>query len=185
MRSIIRFISVTALMLATVVAGPAQGSAEPTKVVFWQFSTRPEYVDAWKQAIAAFEVRNPDIRVEMQIVPWAEQQRLITALTAGGLPDVSFLGNNVVAQFQAIGALEPLDRYFAQVSSREGRDVTADFWPGDRGYYYLAGHWWAAPLAVETRSLYYRRDLFMQAGLDPARPPQTWDEMLAAAKALT
>jgi ABC-type glycerol-3-phosphate transport system substrate-binding protein len=78
----------------------------------------------------------------MEVVPWGEQQqRLITALTAGGLPDVSFLGNNVVAQFQAMGALEPLDRYFEAESRRLGRDITADFWPGDRAYYFLNGHW--------------------------------------------
>lgn len=183
MTSIARFVLTTVLSCAALVL-PAR--AEPAKVVFWQFSTRPEYIEAWRQTISAFEARHPDIRVEMQVVPWAEQQqRLITALTAGGLPDVSFLGNNVVAQFQAIGALEPLDRYFAQASAAAGRDITADFWPGDRGYYFLAGHWWAAPLAVETRALYYRRDLFKAAGLDPDHPPQTWDEMLAAARKLT
>ena len=75
-----------------------------TTVTFWQFSTRDAYIEAWNNAIAEFEAQNPDITVEMEVVPWAEQQqRLVSALTTGGLPDVSFLGNNVVAQFQAIG----------------------------------------------------------------------------------
>lgn len=162
------------------------GYAQRTPVVFWQFDTRPAYVDAWNRAIEAFEAENPDIDVIMEIVPWAEQQqRLISALATGGLPDVSFLGNNVVAQFQAIGALAPLDAYFAAYSEEHGYDVTQDVWPGDRGYYFLDGQWWASPLAVETRALYYRKDLFAEAGLDPERPPQTWEEMVEAAVALT
>lgn len=170
-----------AAMLAAGTAAQAQ-----TQVVFWQFSTRDAYVQAWNDAIAAFEAENPDIDVVMEIVPWSEQQqRLVSALASGGLPDVSMLGNNVVAQFQAIGALAPLDAYFDAYSEAHGYDVADDIWPGDRGYYNLGGQWWASPLAVETRALYYRRDLFAQAGLDPDAPPQTWAGMLDAATAIT
>lgn len=160
--------------------------AQRTQVVFWQFSTRDAYVEAWQQAIADFEAENPDIEIVMETVPWAQQQqRLVSALTTGGLPDVSFLGNNVVAQFQAIGALAPLDEYFEAYSAEHGYDVAEDVWPGDRGYYQLDGQWWASPLAVETRALYYRADLFEEAGLDPESPPQTWEEMVEAAVQLT
>ena len=48
------------------------------------------------------------------------------------------LGNNVVAQYQAIGALLPLTDYFQKWSEEAGSDVTADFWPGDT-YYYKIG----------------------------------------------
>ncbi len=155
--------------------------AEDT-VVFWQFSTRDADIAAWNEAIASFETANPDIKVEMEIVPWAEQQqRLVTALTTGGLPDVSMLGNNVVAQFEAAGALAPLDDYFAAYGKEHGYDVAADVWPGDKGYYNLDGKWWASPVIVETRALYYRTDLMEKAGLDPTKPPQTWDELIDAA----
>ena len=171
---------------AAAMLGAGTAAQAQTQVVFWQFSTRDAYVQAWNDAIDAFEAENPDIDVVMEIVPWAEQQqRLVSALAAGGLPDVSMLGNNVVAQFQAIGALAPLDAYFEAYSQAHGYDVAADIWPGDRGYYHLAGQWWASPLAVETRALYYRRDLFEQAGLDPDAPPRTWAELLDAAAAIT
>jgi hypothetical protein len=72
-------------------------------VTFWQFSTNPNDIAAWEGIIEAFEASHEGIDVVMEIVPWSEQQqRLVTALTTGGLPDVSMLGNNVVAQFQAI-----------------------------------------------------------------------------------
>lgn len=176
-----------AAVAAVIILGLVGASfAQRTQVVFWQFDTRDAYVEAWQDALAGFHEANPDIEVVMEIVPWAEQmQRLVSALATGGLPDVSFLGNNVVAQFQAIGALAPLDTYFEAYSREHGYDVADDVWPGDRGYYFLDGQWFASPLAVETRALYYRKDLFEQAGLDPDGPPQTWDELVEFAVALT
>lgn len=170
--------------LATLALG-SSGLAQKAQVLFWEFGTGDLEVSAWKDLIADFQKQNPDIEVKMEVVPWADQQqRIVTALTAGGLPDVSYMGNNVVAQFQAIGALEPLDRYIADWSKAEGSDVTKDYYPGDIGYYRIKGQYWGAPLAVETRSLYYRKDLFRQAGLDPNKPPRTWDELISAAAKL-
>lgn len=175
--------------------GPQESAPEETtspeepgevqQVTFWQFSTSERTIAAYEKAIADFEAEHPDIDVVMEIVPWAEQQeKITTALATGELPDVSMLGNNVVAQFQAQGALEPMDRYFEQWSEEEGIDIVSDFWPGDEYYYKLDGQWYATPLAEETRVLYYRKDLFEQAGLDPDNPPDTWEEMRAAAQAL-
>lgn len=155
-------------------------------VTFWQFSTNPNDIAAWEGIIKAFEASHEGVDVQMEIVPWSEQQqRLVTALTTGGLPDVSMLGNNVVAQFQATGALAPLDDAFAAYDAANGTKVADDIWPGDKGYYNLDGHWWASPIAVETRALYYRKDLFEAAGLDPNTPPDTWEQLRADAKKLT
>jgi ABC-type glycerol-3-phosphate transport system substrate-binding protein len=99
------------------------------------------------------------------------------------MPDVSMLGNNVVAQYQALGALTPLTPYFDAWSEEVGSDITEDFWPGDRGYYYLDGDWWGSPMNVETRALWYRQDLLAEAGFE--EPPLTWEELQAVAVALT
>jgi multiple sugar transport system substrate-binding protein len=153
------------------------------EVVFWQFSDRQVEIDAYQALITKFEAAHPNIKINMQIVPWADQaQKLTTALTSGGLPDVSMLGNNVVAQFQHIGALAPLDDYVTAESTRVGKDITADFWPGDKLYYYLDNHWWGMPVAEDTLGLFYRKDLFAAAGL---QPPKTWDEFKTDAQLLT
>lgn len=172
-----------AISLAVFAAGATLGHAADN-VTFWQFSTNPNDIAAWKAAIEGFEAKNPEIKVNMEIVPWAEQQqRLVSALTTGGLPDVSMLGNNVVAQFQAAGALEPLDEYFKAYDAANKTDVAGNVWPGDRGYYHLAEHWWASPVSVETRALYYRKDLLQKAGI--SEPAKTWEELSADAKKLT
>lgn len=166
----------------TLLAGAAQ--AQET-VTFWQFFTDQPQIDGWNAIIDAFEAENPDIDVVMEIVPWSEQQqRIVSALTTGGLPDISMLGNNVVAQFQAAGALAPLDDFMAAYDAENGTDLAFEIWPGDVGYYVIGGQTWAAPIAVETRALYYRTDAFEAAGLDPAAPPQTWEELRTAAAAL-
>lgn len=172
-------------LAAAVPTGRSVRAQEPTTVTYWQFSTPEAVIAAWEKAIAEFERQNPDVRVNMELVPWAEQhQKLVTGLTGGGLPDVSMLGNNVVAEFQALGALEPLTPYFEQWSQEIGRDITQDIWAGDELYYQLAGDWWGSPVAEETRCLYYRRDLFAQAGLGEAAP-DTWEQARDFAKTLT
>src|SRR3546814_16543857 len=41
------------------------------------------------------------------------------------------------------------------------------------------------PMDLASISMYYRRDFFVEAGLDPDRPPRTWDEVTEMGKALT
>ena len=165
----------------TPAAAPVSPSGPKQKVIFWQFDSSQPAVDAYKKEITDFEAKNPAIEVDMQIVPWSsQQQKITTALATGALPDVSMLGNDVVSQF-AKNSLQPLDSYMADWAKQDGVDPATDVWPGDKGYYYLDGHWYGSPVAAETRMLYYRTDLFTKAGLDPAKPPTTWDEFQADA----
>jgi ABC-type glycerol-3-phosphate transport system substrate-binding protein len=178
--------------IAASVAGPAALGAvsgvaaqNVTEVTFWQFNTEEFIVQSWTDAIAAFEADNPDVKVKMEIVPWADQhQKLVTGLATGSLPDVSMLGNNVVAEFQALGALSPMTSYFEAWSAEAGSDVTEDIWPGDKLYYFLQDEWWASPVAEETRCVYYRKDLFETAGLG-TEGPKTFDELRDFALKLT
>ncbi len=57
--------------------------------------------------------------------------------------------------------------------------------PGDENRFGPGPHVWSLPTRVLVRALLYRRDLFVQAGLDPDQPPKTWDEMLEYAQKLT
>lgn len=158
---------------------------DTTEVVFWQFSTDDFAIAAWNAAIADFESKNTDVKVKMEIVPWADQhQKLVTGLASGSLPDVSMLGNNVVAEFQALDALLPLTDFYAAWSEEVGKDVTEDIWPGDKLYYFLEDNWWATPVAEETRCVYFRKDLMEAAGLTP-EVPDTFEAMREAAMAMT
>lgn len=167
-------------------AGAGNAAAGGTQTVtFWEFDTSTASINAYKGAISAFEKQNPGIKVNMQIVPWeTQQQKITTAIASGGLPDVSMMGNDVVAQYAAAGNLAPLNKYLAGWSKQEGQDVLADMYDGDKSYYTYKGQLYGSGVADETRMLYYNKSLFKKAGLDPAKPPTTWDEMLTDAKAL-
>ncbi len=183
--ALIGAVGVTALAVTTAGCASSPTTSDKETVTFWQFDTAQASIDAYTQAIADFEEANPDITIDMQIVPWADQQQKITtAIASGSLPDVSMMGNDVVAQYAAAGQLKPLDDYLDEWSEEEGSDVLADMYDGDKDYYTYEGKLYGVPVADETRMLYYNTELFTQAGLDPASPPTTWDEMKEAAEAL-
>lgn len=51
-------------------------------------------------------------------------------------------------------------------------------------YYSVDGNLWSFPFNSSTSMLYYNKDHFRQAGLDPNKPPTTWDDMFAVGRAL-
>jgi multiple sugar transport system substrate-binding protein len=128
-----------------------------------------------------FERAHPGIRVDVQQVPWtAAHEKLLTAFAGGVTPDVCQLGNTWIAELVALRALEPLDRYVADSST-----VTAgDYFPGIWDTNVVDGTVYGVPWYVDTRLLFYRRDILARAGFDA--PPVSWDDwarMLAAIQA--
>ncbi len=157
----------------------AARSAARATVTFWEFNTDTPSLTIWHKLISAFEAKNPDVNVNMVIVPWGEQaQKLTTAISTGAAPDVSMMGNDIVAEYAAIDALAPMDSYFQAWSKEVGKDITQDIYPGDHAYYQYNGHWYASPLCEETRLIYMRTSMLKAAGIDPTKPPQTCQDML-------
>ncbi|HJU40039.1 MAG TPA: extracellular solute-binding protein, partial [Tahibacter sp.] len=132
------------------------------------------------ELIGEFERANPDVRVELQKLPWtAAHEKLLTAFAGDALPDLCQLGNTWVPEFAALGALEPLAPYVAQSRIVDEADYFPGIWDTNVVDDVLLG----VPWYVDTRLLFYRRDLLAAAGFDA--PPRTWDEwraMLAAIK---
>lgn len=165
--------------LAAGVSVAALGTAQAVEIEYWQYvyDTRIEAMD---QLIANFEAANPDITVKHTTFPYADYQtRLVAAKLAGQGPDVAQLFYGWLDQFVDGELLQPLD---PAVFPHE--EIEADFFPivtamkRNDQYYGL-------PTAVRSLALFYNRDLFEAAGLDPDNPPQTNDELLEAALALT
>ena len=130
--------------------------------------------------LAEYEQANPGIHVEVQQLPWsAAHEKLLTAFAGDSTPDLCQLGNTWIPEFAALAALLPLDRY---VAASPAIDL-ADYFPGILATNRVDGKLYGVPWYVDTRLLFYRRDLLAQAGYDA--PPRTWGEwtkMLAAIK---
>jgi multiple sugar transport system substrate-binding protein len=126
-----------------------------------------------QELVRDFERENPGIRVRVQQIPWsAAHEKLLTAFVGQATPDLTQLGNTWISEFVALRALEPL-------GARLGGAIT------DSAYF--AGIWdtnvvdgvpYGVPWYVDTRLLFYRRDLFARAGY--TRMPETWAEWRTA-----
>lgn len=154
------------------------GGAEPevTTIRFWAMGAEGEVVE---QLVPEFERRNPGIRVQVQQIPWtAAHEKLLTAFVGGATPDVSQLGNTWVPEFQALGALEPLDARAASSAATPRADYFAGIWDTN----VIDGRTYGLPWYVDTRVLFYRPDLLAAAGYP--RPPTTWAEWVDAMRRL-
>jgi multiple sugar transport system substrate-binding protein len=134
----------------------------------WAFGREGEVVS---QLLPEFTRRNPGLRVEVQQIPWtAAHEKLLTAFVGRALPDLSPIGNSWVAEFEAIGALEPLQRRAERSAVISG----ADDFPGIWRTNVIDGVLYGIPWYVDTRVLFYRRDLLAAAGRPD--PVTTWSE---------
>lgn len=121
--------------------------------------------------IPAFEKENPGIKVRVQQLPFtAAHEKLLTAFAGDALPDMAQLGNSWVPEFVALHALAPLDKRVAATAAID----RADYFPGVWDSNIVAGKLYGVPWYVDTRLLFYRRDLVKQAGFHG--PPTSWSE---------
>ncbi len=164
----IRALSVAALAALLTVAGCGRNQDRRTEIRFWAFGSEGENV---KALIPAFERLHPDLTVKLQVIPWtAAHEKLLTAFAGDAVPDVCQLGNTWIPEFVTLNALAPLDDRM----SGEGTMPPSSYFPGIWETNRIGGRQYGIPWYVDTRVLFYRKDLCAQAGF--AEPPRTWQE---------
>lgn len=125
--------------------------------------------------VPGFERRHPAIRVRVQQVPWkAAHEKLLTAFVGEAMPDLLQLGNTWIPEFVALGALEPLDTWMAHSETVAARDYFSGILDTNR----IDGYTYGLPWYVDTRLLFYRKDILAQAGY--SQPPRSWSAWLDA-----
>ncbi len=143
-------------------------------IKFWGMGVEGEAVS---RLIPEFERQNPTIKVEVQMIPWtAAQEKLISAYASDNLPDIFQLGNTWIPQFVALDAIQNLNpkvKFSKNISSLN----------------YFKGIWetnligkavYGIPWYIDTRVLFYRKDILKKAGYD--KPPQNWTELIDVSK---
>jgi ABC-type sugar transport system, periplasmic component len=157
----------TCLLLPLLAGWLAACGRDPAQqpVRFWAMGREAEVV---AELVDEFE-RDTGIEVEIQQIPWtAAHEKLLTAFAADALPDVCQLGNTWIPEFAQLGALQPLQ---ARVDASATVDQ-ADYFPGIWDTAVVDGELVGVPWYVDTRLLYYRKDLLREAGV--AQVPRTW-----------
>jgi len=165
-----------ALGTVALAAGCSSHSADESVVRFWAMGREGEVVAA---LVPEFERTHPGIRVAVQQLPWsAAHEKLLTAFAGDATPDVCQLGNTWIPEFVALNALLPLD----SLDSSSPDVSESSFFPGIWRTNLVTGRLYGIPWYVDTRLLFYRKDLLAQAGYP--QPPITWAQWRDAMRAV-
>lgn len=128
-----------------------------------------------RAALASFDKKNTTT-TEAQFLTLADSsQKELAALTGGGLPTLGEQGQDISMQFAEGGHTMSLDDLYAGLKDKFVELPKAAVTEYN-------GHVYAMPWWLETRVLWYHKDLLDKAGV---QPPTTWDEWINATKALT
>ncbi|MBO5680176.1 MAG: extracellular solute-binding protein, partial [Lentisphaeria bacterium] len=149
----------------------------------------------------AFLKKHPEVEVSafsgITIANIQAESEIMLAIAGGNAPDVfTYINFRMSDSYIQQSFLYPLDGFLDRDRFEGGRDAYLNSLAkpirpvvkrngpaiGDNA---AGEHIWAMPGPLAVRVLMWRKDLFQEAGLDPERPPQDWEELLSYAKNLS
>jgi sn-glycerol 3-phosphate transport system substrate-binding protein len=175
------------LLAAAALAGVALGAAAqaPTEIsFFYPVAVSGPITKLIDDYAADFGKENPGIKVT-PIYAGAYQDTIVKALTAhksGNPPVTSVLLSTDMFTLIDEDAIVPIDNF---VKTADDKAWLSSFYKAFMLNSQSGGKTWGVPFQRSTIVLYYNKEMFKAAGLDPNKPPATWAEMLEAAKKLT
>ena len=173
------------LTAATTAFAASAVAAEPMQLSFWYpvdlGGGLAKVVDG---LVGDFNKMHPDIQVTATYTGNYDVtlQKIQASKLAGTLPDVAVTEISSVPVLGALGAAQPVDELIA---SSGGKQFLDRFWPSMLLNCTYGGKVYGVPFQRSTPVMYYNKDAFAEAGLDPEKPPITWDELTSVAQKLT
>jgi multiple sugar transport system substrate-binding protein len=161
---------------ALVAAGTAL--AQDVTITIWSLDDENQPATHLAQE---FSDMDNGIKVDYRMIQFDDVvSESMRAFATGQSPDIIAVDNPEHALFAARGAfLDLTDR----IANSELIDPE-NYFPGPLASVTWDGKIYGVPKATNTIALYYNKDMFREAGLDPEDPPGTWDELLETARAL-
>lgn len=152
-------------------------SSEKTKLTVWHYWDGQQQQKAMENLANKFNSSQDKIEVSVEFVPRTELTKQFTiGLVADKLPDIGFVDNPDMASFAAMGL-------FADITDKFNAFPDKDkFYPGPISSCQLNGRTYGIPLGSNDLALFYNKDMFNAAGIEP---PTTFEELKVAAKKLT
>ncbi len=146
--------------------------AAATQVTLEGWSSSEQENKLLQQIIDTFNKNNPDVSVKLKQVPDYDTT-LAKDLASGAPPDVFYIDSFRFLDLINAGALMPVGAKLQNVD---------DFYPSLKDAFTYQGQFYCPPKDFSTLGLFVNSDMLAKANL---KPPTTWDELQAAAKALT
>ncbi|MGI9862856.1 ABC transporter substrate-binding protein [Moorella naiadis] len=145
-------------------------------ITFW-YPQAGNWLQIMNDLINQFQKEHPNIKITAMAIPEAQRmEKLLTALAGGEPPDVTLNAPSEVPVLAAKNAIVAIDSL---------GEVPKDYYDAPRQACIVDNHLYALPIAMGNMVLYYNAELFKKAGLDPEKPPTTWNELIDYARKLT
>jgi len=156
-----------------------------TRIVVWG-TAESEGKVGYDSVIAVFERIHPDIRVARAVPERGQDlQKLLCAYVGDDPPDVILRESRFLGNLAARGIVMPLDRLIERDRDEPGGIRPEEYYPGCWEEMVYEGKVYGIPGGTNPSIFAYNRHAFREAGLDPDRPPRTWDELRECAAKLT
>ena len=152
-------------------------AAGPVEITFWNYwdGVNGETIQA---LVDDFNKAHGNIKVTNVFIGWGELlPKLQTAAAGGEQPDVAAVDLVWMPTMAKSGAVIPLDD-----SIKASNTQLDDFYPALLNTDRYDGTLYGLPVSTNNLELFYNKDLFQAAGLDPNTPPKTWDELAQMAQ---
>lgn len=162
---------------------PAQSAdtcSEIKTIEWWHISTAENEQAYWQSKADEFMAENPCVQINITVLEnEAFKSRLTTVMQSGEPPDLfQSWGGGVLWAYADAGLLKDISPALrGEWQDSVAAQAALDLYSQDGAYYGVPWQWGAV-------GIYYNKDLFEQAGLDPENPPQTWSEFLDAVQTL-
>jgi multiple sugar transport system substrate-binding protein len=171
----VRFALVLSLLLMAVGIS-AVGAQDPIVVRVWSGASSPVENEYKEAQFAAFEEANPGIDLDVLIAPDYDTQ-IAAAFAGNNYPEVFTVGQFAFPSYADSGLIMPAGDRIVEAD---------DIYPSLQAAFSDAeGNPYCVPKDFSTLALYYNVDHFAAAGIDAPTNEWTWDDMAAAAQAIT
>jgi len=159
------------------------GAAQAGTIDFWTLFSGPDgaAIDALVKEFNATAGKETGTTVNLLIIPFDDfNTKLSVAIASRKPPALTVVNSDQVPVYANQKALDP---YTAEELTAAGINKD-DYVPAAWNAGSFDGQQYGVPISIFPRSIYYNKDLFAKAGLDPEKAPATYDELMADAKAL-
>ena len=171
-------------LLSVLAWGGAAARAETTLQFYYPVAVGGPITKLIDGMVADFERANPAIKVK-SIYAGSYQDtiaKVLTAIKGGDVPQTAVILSTDMFTLIDEGAIVPFEEL---VKTEADKDWIAGFYPAFMENSRTGGKTWGIPFQRSTIVMYWNKEAFKEVGLDPEKPPQNWDELVADGEKLT
>lgn len=169
---------------ALLIAYSASAAAKTELTMYYPIAVGGQLTEVVDGMIQAFQKEHPEISVKAVYSGNYDETRVraLSAIRGGEAVQLSVLGALDAHDLVEQGLIEP----FSDIAQTDTEKAWLNnFYPALMANGTIEGKVWGIPFQRSTIVMYYNKEAFKAAGLNPEQPPTTWDQMVEQAKKLT